>query len=984
MHYRSIPTYFPILVLAILPASFSIAQGQTPAEPPPSDIPVPEATPASPPPSSPQAQPAEPAPTTDGESDGELVFELETFSVNTERDYGYVAVDSLAGGRVNTPIKYTPSSISALTDMFIEDLGIENLRDALRWTPNVIPADPNAGSGFGGAAFHDWSFNYRGAGAGQQGGPGPTRNYFSFYQNADSYNVDRIEFLRGPNSLVFGLGTVGGTLSIYTKTPKTDRSFLTLTGIADSNGGTRGEFDGNRKLSDKFAIRVNAVLDDQRGWRENDNGTFQAITLAALYRFSPDTSLRVEGEVATRERTLIGTTISDEISGWDGSTSSPTWGADPVGAARTQPIQNAGAWGDWLQQYYVWVPGLGDNALLPWAGGYASTTVLNDTGATLPYAPYEGWYPEEIRLSEDEDYISTAGIPTLPDREWTYGSGLSDTDYRDLTVTLNHRFNDQFEGTAAVYRYEDDQVAMNYEATGGVAIDINEQLPNGNPNPNFGKPFADFFLSRQTQSRTVTEARIQLNYRLDGTLFNQRVEQIFSASVASKKVEISARQGLAQITNDTPFTEPTDWNQNMVWGRLYLDQPNRTINIPETTPDGHRIRYLPNPVGYWFDFDDTFELQDVALMSHTKLFDEALTILAGVRYDTYDEEILEYRRGELEEGEVIPPDRRSNESDSGTTYSVGGVYYFNWLGVFANYSENIQPPNPGSQPLLSGIRPSPEEGSGYDYGIRISTKDGNYYAQLSRYNTQSEGRLVENPVPLRGIWQRYYEANPDLTKDPLKDGLAYSDKTALDVTGWEFEVTANPTENIRVQASYAKPDAEVVEYYPDSRAYFAEYIDTWNEGIQTAASQESADALRDAIASAQDTLDQAQPGAIQPGLVKYTANIFVLYRFTGGVLEGLSIGGGASRTGRQYIATYDEREYWGTEITTANALIAYETTFFGYETRIALNIDNLFDEDDPIVTAYHYGYTGRDGIHVPSGYYFQAPRTFKLTARITF
>jgi outer membrane receptor protein involved in Fe transport len=186
------PNPLRVLALALLPSAAPLLHAQ--ATPPP----------ASPPPQPPPAE--------------ELVV-LDAVTVNTERDRGYIAVDALAGGRVNTPIKLTPASMSSLTRTFLNDLGIQDVREALRWTLNVVPEDPLAGKGFGGQAFHSWSYNFRGAGAGQQGGPGPTRNYFSFFENPDSYNIDRVEFTRGPNSILFGLGTVGGTLSTYTKGP---------------------------------------------------------------------------------------------------------------------------------------------------------------------------------------------------------------------------------------------------------------------------------------------------------------------------------------------------------------------------------------------------------------------------------------------------------------------------------------------------------------------------------------------------------------------------------------------------------------------------------------------------------------------------------------------------------------------------------------------------------------------------------------------
>ena len=135
---------------------------------------------------------------------------LESFVVNTDKDAGYIAVDSLAGGRTATPIKLTPTAISSLTRAFLDDVAITDVREALKWSVNVIPSDLNAGKSS--SPFNDWDFNFRGAGQSLQGGSGPTRNYFTFYQSADTYNIERLEFDRGPNSILFGVGTIGGAI----------------------------------------------------------------------------------------------------------------------------------------------------------------------------------------------------------------------------------------------------------------------------------------------------------------------------------------------------------------------------------------------------------------------------------------------------------------------------------------------------------------------------------------------------------------------------------------------------------------------------------------------------------------------------------------------------------------------------------------------------------------------------------------------------
>ena len=915
------------------------------------------------------AQETSALPTSPDEIDEQPVV-LERFTVNVDTDRGYVAVDSLAGGRTNTPIRLTPSAMSSVTRTFIDDLAIQDVRESLKWAPNVVPTDQNAGKGFGGSAFHEWSFNFRGAGAGQQGGPGPTRNYFSFYQNADSYNIERIEFTRGPNSILFGLGTVGGTLTTYTKVPRLDKDFYTVATIVDDNGSYRFEGDFNQTVGDKLAVRVNALYDRNKGWRNNDKNNKEALDLAFLYKFTPNTSFRVEVEGARIDKTLISSTVTEKMSGWTGSSISETFGAAPVGNDRTVKAESL-AWN--TNPFWVYMPG--SNSLTNRNGSYASTSSLLDVGQGLNTQPYRGWYPTEIKLPWETEYSSTANIPIRPSDEWTYGNGLSEVEYGNITAFFDHKFNEHFDLQLGFYRYQDFQTARDYEGVGAMAVDINRQQPDGTANPHFGQSYGDFFLSKQTQGRSVTEYRAQVNYNFDRELFGSRWQQVFSVSAARKKLDISARQYLGQV--NIPVANPGDWPQRLIFGRIYFDEdPNPKMDIQRMV-SGLPVAYMPSS-GYWFDFDDTFELTDFAFLSHSRLLDDRLSIMLGARQDSYDEHLLSYRRGPNN------TNVETDESDEGTTYSAGAVYYFNWLGVFVNYSENMQPPNAGSQPLLSGDRPAPEEGKGLEYGIRISTGDGKYYATLSRYDTESVGRLVENPIDLRGIWQNFNRAQ-GLSPDVGNGGLAYSDTTSLDVSGYEFEVTANPTPNLRLQATYGRPDSRIVDYYPDTRAYFTANLPQWTTVINNPAFDSvERNNLQTKVTEVETKLSQSLPGARQERLVDYTASFFANYTFTQDRLDGFSIGAGASYTGSAYAAIYEEREYFGSDIMNTYAVIAYETKWGRARVRLALNIDNLLDKHDPIVTSYHWGYTDRSGIHIPDGYYFQNPRTFRLSARFTF
>ncbi len=877
---------------------------------------------------------------------------LSPFTVNVERDRGYIAVDSLAGGRTNTPIKFTPSAMSSLTRTFLDDVNVTNVRDALKWTINVVPSDWYAGKQSSNP-FNAWDYNFRGAGQSLQGGAGPMRNYFTFYQVADAYNIERIETDRGPNSILFGVGTVGGVLSIYTKVPRLEKDFITGAGTFDNYGSYRFELDVNRRLSDTLAVRLNAVDDHERGWRNGDRNHFQAVDLALLYKPFESTSIRLEVEGGRARNTLISTTFPEAVSAWDGATSSPTWGAT-VAAPGVEPMKQ---WGP--VNYHVWVAGEPNLGLQDWAKGYRSG------GIFLPVAPYAGWYP--TTMVNGSQTADGSKIPVLPSRDFTFGTGVSRPSYEDATLFLDHSFNRNVDAELSLYRYTDTQTAHDYEGLSYYSIDLNHQLPNGSANPNFGKPFGDFFLSDQRQNREVTEYRAQLNWHFEANPFGLSLKQRFSAAAGHQKITWRARQRIAQIVNGGSAL----WQDNMVWARLYLDQPNTQPDIPASV-DGQNVVYAPLPRPQeWFDFDETYKLDSASLMSQSLLWDDRISIILGARNDHYKHHKVGANTGVV-----------TDDGASGTTYSAGGIYYFvPWLGAFANYSKNFDPIGPGKNPSLTGQPFGPATGKGYEYGLRVSTPDGKYYATLNRYDTQSAGRITNAKIDFAGLWKQYYLATAT-PPDSAKTTLAYDDTEALDVTGYEVEVTANPTPSLRLQAGYSKPDSKVVEAMAGQRAYYATNLAAWN----TAASGSSPDAttLKNLLTNAQTTLDNNLAGSTKTGLVKYTANVFANYTFLDDRLQGFSVGAGVARTGRQYLTTIGNQKRYSSERTTADVVLAYETKLARYPLRLALNVENVFDKRDPIVTSYDGGWKDGAGNPIPNGWYFQTPRTFRLSARLTF
>ena len=158
------------------------------------------------------------------------------------------------GARVDVATKDLPLSISVVTDALIRDRQVRNIRDL---------ADNVAGvrSRQSGSGAFSIDFTIRGL----QGGNGSVVavNGFrveNFSAGFDPQAVERVEFLKGPASVLYGAsGALSGLVNIVTKTPQAD-DFL----IADITLGdptyARATIDGNVRLTDTLESRTNLAL----------------------------------------------------------------------------------------------------------------------------------------------------------------------------------------------------------------------------------------------------------------------------------------------------------------------------------------------------------------------------------------------------------------------------------------------------------------------------------------------------------------------------------------------------------------------------------------------------------------------------------------------------------------------------------------------------------------------------------------------------
>lgn len=145
---------------------------------------------------------------------------LTPFTVSAEKDVGFVAASSLAGGRIATALKDTLVAYSVITAEFLEAFNLTDVAEATQWSVNSSVVDADGTQRAFGTSVGNGGLRTRGLAAGL-----PTRNFFPYVVTADSYNLDRVDFGRGPNAVLFGAGGVGGTVNSVTKQADPRRRF---------------------------------------------------------------------------------------------------------------------------------------------------------------------------------------------------------------------------------------------------------------------------------------------------------------------------------------------------------------------------------------------------------------------------------------------------------------------------------------------------------------------------------------------------------------------------------------------------------------------------------------------------------------------------------------------------------------------------------------------------------------------------------------
>lgn len=283
----------------------------------------------------PAQQVADPDAVEPADPDKEEVVKLSPFSVTTTKDSGYFAANTLAGSRMNTNIADLGSSISVITKQQFEDTASTDINDIFRYEVNTEGSltytqstlsmrgdgvlDTNAGGTRGNAVE-----SYTNAGANRVRGLGSPSSAINYYPSIgsvpfDAYNTQTVEISRGPNSMLFGLGSPAGIVNQSTAQAQLNQRSAQVQLRTDQYGSFRTSFNFNQGLiDDKLAIYGAAVYDDRRFDREPAYDKTDRFYGAITYKPFEKTTIRFNAERYNNENRRPNTlTPRDYVTEWN-------------------------------------------------------------------------------------------------------------------------------------------------------------------------------------------------------------------------------------------------------------------------------------------------------------------------------------------------------------------------------------------------------------------------------------------------------------------------------------------------------------------------------------------------------------------------------------------------------------------------------------------------------------------------------------------
>lgn len=397
-----------------------------------------------------------------------------------------------------------------------------------------------------------------------------SRDFFITATPPDGYNIERVEISRGANAMLFGLGSPSGIINSSLSQANLNRRASEVILTNDQFGSARGVLDHNAVLiPGKLSLRLIGLYDDEKFKVEEAFSRDKRIYGAVAYRPFRNTTFRAnfeQGNIDSNRPEIrppgdaytywwdLGRPVYDPSSGNAGAARllgevSPGWpsplSTNPAQAGNYNTNiltgQIGAITGGQKQMLLVYndptsstmsIGLAGRPEVVGMRGGNIVNVHPNAAGTSLVTDSLRGLRElnsiyNRVVYSGDitRNYWKATQI-TDPGIYDFYNHMLSGVDKREFAdwktfnVTGEQLFLEGKAGVELAYNHEelDNGAAMPLDSTISgytLRVDINTHLPDGSPNPNFGRPFTTAYSRSVVKATERDVARATGFYDLD-------------------------------------------------------------------------------------------------------------------------------------------------------------------------------------------------------------------------------------------------------------------------------------------------------------------------------------------------------------------------------------------------------------------------------------------------------------------------------------
>ena len=654
--------------------------------------------------------------------EGQIYHILPDFVVSTEGDTGYYSANTTSTTRANSLVKNTPITLSVINQEMLEDLNILTDEDLELASPSIE------------GESNDFSLNkikIRGFRSGSS-------RYDLYIRSLarDGYNTDRLDIIRGANSLIYGQATPGGKVNFVPKTARFNDSFVTVSGQIGNKDYRRGILDINQVVNDKVAVRVMAVDHAQSYDQKYRSRTLNGATLEATYKPTDKTQLRLHLETVDSKLYYPSKNMTDQTR------------RDATGILNGMQYSPEAV------------------ALLP--QNVVDAVITDPTNISRGVLSSREAIAQLYSDVSKEDYGSFEGPDTVNSNEGFFGSvdwTQQVSDRLQFKIGYNHQdvFNDSINraGSSAVRLYDTEQADPN------------------NPTPS--EPNGETYLqSRFTKADgdTITDGiratllwdvefkeskhSFLFGYDFDRSRINTlEYDEVLTGTYPNDPTTPAVLRSTPYVVNgaynsgNNPYSTAygsdfllisdgtggpntsydTDANNDLGVNQISINPNNGNPRIRGPYPSG------PTELTLRTDKRSKSDVHGIWGAIQSEFFNGRLRTLAGLRYDTLDIEASELNVADLGlDGDRFPV----SSKESQLSPSIGGLYWItDEVGIFANYAHSIASPN-AIQRTVFGELPDAQIGKGIEGGFRFDLFDSKLNGQIVAFYIEKENDISDN------------------------------------------------------------------------------------------------------------------------------------------------------------------------------------------------------------------------------------------------